>query len=191
MLSSNMFVCGVQIDPQLERMMHPHQVVAANFLLHRLNGPLPHAVANHNNDFSFHSSVKDIMSSTPVNPSVSSITTATTAIDHDLDYIFNSDDDSDNSSDNSYETAGGNDGGQWLLDSETVQRLENKQVQQLKERKKQSSQPRVLSNQKATPSVSQPEFKNCLGAVLADEMGLGKSLVSIAVLWHFVNHGAL
>ena len=190
MLSSNMFVCGVQIDPQLERMMHPHQVVAANFLLHRLSGLLPHAVASHNNDFSLHSSGNDIMSSTPVNPSVTSTTTTTTTIDHDLDYIFDSEDDSDNSSDDSYETAGGKDGGQLFLDSETVQRLENKQVQQLKERER-NSQARVLSHQKTTPSVTQPEFKNCLGAVLADEMGLGKSLVSIAVLWHFVNHGAL
>ena len=46
-----------------------------------------------------------------------------------------------------------------------------------------------LYHQQGNTLQSRTEFKNCRGAVLADEMGLGKSLVAIAVLWHFVNHG--
>lgn len=131
--------------------MHPHQIVAVEFLLNRLVGPSSSAPP-------------------PVNsPNVNSaaLVTGSTTFDHDLDYIF----------DAKSEVSSSEDEEESFLDPNTIAVLEKQRIHNNKKRKLHAE------------SGISPPFKDCRGAVLADEMGLGKSLVSIAVLWHFVNHG--
>jgi hypothetical protein len=171
-----MVMMVLQIDPQLLRVMHPHQVVAVEFLLRRLTTPLPSAstaaiptAAAVAVPTAATSAADTAITTTAA--AAAAMTTAASIRDSELDCIFDTDEDMHSSSDDDDD-----DDDESFLEPETVTLL---QQQRLNKKRKMCR----------AVSTAGPEFKDCRGAVLADEMGLGKSLVSIAVLWHFVNHG--
>ena len=105
-------------------------------------------------------------------------TKPTPMVDHELDYILDTEEDMHGS------TEKDEDEGDFDKEDEDESFLDHSTVARLAKRRK--CYPLTSLTALQHPGS---KFKDCRGAVLADEMGLGKSLVSIAVLWHFVKHG--